>query len=200
MDIKAQKQQARHYVAERLAKMTDKNRAAESRSVCRRLLENLPKPPLTICAYHTMPRSEIDLVPLLQELLTKGYTIALPKTEGKGFVFRKISSMGTLMTGPFNIKEPTDDDPPLDLVTIDIILIPASAFDLAGNRLGRGNGGYDQWVRKVRGLNPNVKVWGIAFEDQIINAVPVEPHDEKVDALITDRGMQIIDKSKAVRQ
>ncbi|MFA7682254.1 MAG: 5-formyltetrahydrofolate cyclo-ligase, partial [Candidatus Peribacteraceae bacterium] len=71
----------------------------------------------------------------------------------------------------------------------DCALIPGRAFDRDGNRLGRGNGSYDHWIREQRTANPQTKIWGIAFECQIVPIVPTEEHDERVDALITARGL-----------
>jgi len=56
------------------------------------------------------------------------------------------------------------------------------------NRLGRGNGGYDHWIEKQRDVNPDTRMIGVAFECQIVNEVPIDAHDEKMDEVITDRG------------
>jgi 5-formyltetrahydrofolate cyclo-ligase len=188
MDIKQQKQQLRSSIAERMAKLSQKDRDAESRSICRRIKENLPENIRTICAYYPMP-TEVNIIPLLQEFLDEGKAIALPRSEGKAFLFRTITSLTDLPPGPYRIPEPGPDAPVLDLAQIDLALIPGIAFDPAGNRLGRGNGGYDQWIVKVREANPNVKLWGIAFDCQIVNIIPMESHDETIDAIITPRMM-----------
>ncbi len=188
MDTKQQKQQLRQSIAERMQKMDQGARDAESRSICRRIKENLPETVKTVCAYYPMP-SEANLLPLLQEFLEDGKAIALPRSEGKAFLFRTVTSLKNLPPGPFKIPEPGPDAPVLDLSTIDLALIPGIAFDPIGNRLGRGNGGYDQWIKKVREANPNVILWGIGFDCQMVNIIPMEPHDETVDAIITPRMM-----------
>lgn len=188
MDTKQQKQQLRLSIAERMQKLSQKDRDAESRSICRRIKENLPENTQTICAYYPMP-TEVNIIPLLQEFLDAGKTIALPRSEGKAFLFRTVTSLTDLPPGPFRIPEPGPDAPPLDLASIDLALIPGIAFDPAGNRLGRGNGGYDQWIKKIREANPNVTLWGIGFDCQMVNIIPLEPHDATVDAIITPRMM-----------
>lgn len=188
MDTKQQKQQLRSSIAERMQKLSQKDRDAESRSICRRIKENLPENAQTICAYYPMP-TEVNIIPLLQEFLDAGKTIALPRSEGKAFLFRTVTSLTDLPPGPFRIPEPGPDAPPLDLASIDLALIPGIAFDPAGNRLGRGNGGYDQWIAKVREANPNVTLWGIGFDCQMVNIIPLEPHDATVHAIITPRMM-----------
>lgn len=188
MDIPTQKQQARTSIAERLAKLDTPSRAAESRSVCRRIREELPGDSLKICAYNPM-RTEVNIIPLLQELITEGHKVALPHTEGRSFAFRMPSSIDHLATGPFNVGEPKASDPLLKLEDVDLILMPGIAFDAQGNRLGRGNGGYDKFLSDLRAVNTRAEVWGICYDCQMLRTVPVEAHDAKVDAVVTARGI-----------
>lgn len=190
MDTRQQKQQARAYVKERMDRMNAKERETESRTLCKRILENLPADTKTVCAYYPMP-SEVNILALLEELLKKGITVSLPRTEGRAFNFRSVTSLAGLPPGPFRIPEPRMEDPLTEIASVDLVLMPGVGFDRAGNRLGRGNGGYDQWLQKLRAANPEARCWGICFDDQVINAVPVEPHDEKIDALVTPRGLTV---------
>jgi 5-formyltetrahydrofolate cyclo-ligase len=61
-----------------------------------------------------------------------------------------------------------------------LILVPGVAFDLRGYRLGRGKGFYDQLLAAVRG-----PTCGVGFDEQIVDAVPVEPHDVRLSCLLT---------------
>jgi len=69
-----------------------------------------------------------------------------------------------------------------DLSAIDLVIVPGRAFDAQGNRLGRGGGFYDKLL-----LNINCPKVAIAFESQIIEKVPHEPHDIKVDKIVTEK-------------
>lgn len=191
MDIRAQKDLVRRSVAERMARMTEQDRQAESRSICRRILEHLPNDVTTVAAYYPM-KTEVDIVPLLEEFLQKGIAIYLPRTEGKSFQFRKINSLKNLEPGPFRILEPTVDDDVFDVHTPILALVPGCAFDGAGNRLGRGNGGYDRWLADIRKQGTACTAWGICFDAQMINTVPMEAHDQPLDAIVTPRGLRII--------
>lgn len=188
MDIPSQKQQARASIAERMAKMDAGQRAAESRSICRRIKEELPGDHLLICGYHPMP-SEVNILPVLKELLSEGHTIALPHKEGRAFAFRIIKSFEDLVQGPFNVPEPHDDDPLAEPANIDLMLIPGRGFDQFGNRLGRGNGGYDIFINHLRTVNPRAEVWGICYDSQMMRTIPMDQHDAKVDAVVTARGL-----------
>lgn len=71
-------------------------------------------------------------------------------------------------------------------------LVPALGFDRMGGRLGRGRGYYDRFLsetdakRKAQGLTPLLKI-GIGFHEQVVEELPCEKHDVKLDAVLTDR-------------
>ncbi len=179
----------RRAINERLARLNEKDRAAESRSIVRRIREHLPEDLSVLCAFMPMA-NEPDIRPLLEALLQKHITLSLPRTEGKAFTFRTITDLTQLERGPFGILEPRVETDALDLKTVQLVLVPGVAFDPSGNRLGRGNGGYDKFLARLRAENPAALAWGIAFDCQMVNAIPVQQHDAKVDAVVTPRGKQ----------
>jgi 5-formyltetrahydrofolate cyclo-ligase len=61
-----------------------------------------------------------------------------------------------------------------------LILVPGVAFDLQGNRLGRGKGFYDRLLAEIRGVK-----CGVAFEEQIVDEIPVGSHDAAMDFIVT---------------
>lgn len=67
---------------------------------------------------------------------------------------------------------------------IDFVLIPGLAFDESGRRLGYGGGWYDRFTSKLRS---GVKLAGLAYEEQVVRSLPAEPHDLRLDLIITDR-------------
>ncbi len=72
------------------------------------------------------------------------------------------------------------------LSAVDLLLVPAVAFTRAGARLGRGGGFYDRLLAQK---GPGTKAWGVCFEMQIVEAIPCEPHDREVDAIVTEVGI-----------
>jgi 5-formyltetrahydrofolate cyclo-ligase len=188
MDLVQRKAELREAVKQRLRLLSLKERAAEGRSLCRRVAELLPRGPLTICGYLPL-RDEADIRPLLRALLKHYHTLYLPRTEGGAMVFRRVQDLQELKPGAYAIPEPSGEAPILDRGTVTHVLVPGRAFDRQGNRLGRGNGGYDHWLRTLRSLNPTVKVWGMCLECQLMLEVPVEQHDEPMNAVITARGV-----------
>ena len=190
MDIREQKRNLRDSISQRISQIPENKRQAESRSLCKRILDNLSPSQLTIAAYVPL-KSETDILPLLRKIIERGDNLYLPVFKNNTLTFRSTNTLNDLKPGKLNIHEPSDCSPELDPRTLDLALVPARAFDREGFRLGRGNGGYDKWIRIQRTLNPETKFCGIALECQIVNDVPREEHDEKVDTVITARGIVV---------
>lgn len=189
MDLLEQKETLRAAMRERLERYPAHTRAAESRSICRRLLEHLPKTPRTLCVFHPL-RTEPDILPLIKKLLQRGDELFFPCFENGKLIFRRAVSLQELKPGPLQIPEPPQESPSLNSKKLSVALIPGRAFDRKGNRLGRGNGGYDTWIAELRNEHPKTKVWGVAFECQLIPAVPHDdPRDQPMDGIITARGL-----------
>jgi 5-formyltetrahydrofolate cyclo-ligase len=88
-------------------------------------------------------------------------------------------AQGPLRAGKFKIMEPTGSAIlPSDL---DLILIPALAVDVLGNRLGKGKGFYDRWLVDVASTN----LFAVVFDSEVLELVPNEPHDKKVNGIVT---------------
>lgn len=183
--IADQKEHLRHSIEERLSRFSEKDRAAEGRTLCRQLKPHIP-PGSVVCAYFPM-RTEADIRPLLTELLARGDRVYLPCYEGK-LVFRRLTEMNALQKGKLGTMEPPPEAEELKPGEAQYVLVPGRAFDSAGRRLGRGNGGYDIWIRRHRKAHGSTRFIGIALECQLVGAVPVEENDEPMDAVVTARG------------
>ena len=82
------------------------------------------------------------------------------------------------------------DGPPLGpeaITDADVILVPALAVDLRGHRLGRGRGSYDRALSRVR---PGQTVLAVVHDEEVLDAVPFEPHDRIVDGVLTPSGVR----------
>jgi 5-formyltetrahydrofolate cyclo-ligase len=85
-----------------------------------------------------------------------------------------------LVPGKFGIREPAAHCPEVPLNRLDLALVPGIAFDVSGGRLGRGKGFYDRLLPAVNGLK-----CGVAFDEQIVDAVPVGPMDVRLNCILT---------------
>lgn len=107
------------------------------------------------------------------------------KDPGKTFYFPKISGdgltvgTGRLAIGKFGIYEPIITS---DTRDFDLMLIPGNAFDIHFNRLGRGKGYFDKFLKTATGFK-----LGIGYDVQVFASVPVEPHDVKMDGVLTEK-------------
>lgn len=125
---------------------------------------------------------ELDIWPLLEEALAGGKLVGLPRfVAGEDrYEACAVQGPGDVLPGHFGIREPRRGLPPLALNLLDFILVPGVAFDLHGHRLGRGKGYYDRLLKQTRGTT-----CGVAFDEQIVGEIPVEPHDLKVNCILT---------------
>lgn len=96
--------------------------------------------------------------------------------------FHRIEKWSDLSVGEAGVLQPSAQSASLkDVNDLHVIIVPGIAFDLQGNRLGRGGGYYDRILEQYRG-----KRIGLAFECQIIESMPVSGHDQRLDWIVTE--------------
>jgi 5-formyltetrahydrofolate cyclo-ligase len=134
-------------------------------------------------------KSEINPLPLIQQLAEAGARLALPAIAGRGkpLIMRAWEFGAPLDRGQWGIREPKPDAPEVEP---DILLVPLLAFDRAGYRIGYGAGYYDMTIHRLRALKPVTAV-GIAFAAQEVPKIPTTPRDERLDLVLTER--EVID-------
>ncbi|MGD9658080.1 MAG: 5-formyltetrahydrofolate cyclo-ligase [Methylocystis sp.] len=131
-------------------------------------------------------RSELNTRPLIDALAAGGCRVTLPVMHKvrHPLVFRAFTPGDDLVKGPFGLSEPAEDRPAYDP---DIVFSPLAAFDRRGFRLGYGGGIYDATLSTLRAKKPVVAI-GVAYACQEADHVPVEPHDQRLDFLMTEQG------------
>ncbi|HEX9652998.1 MAG TPA: 5-formyltetrahydrofolate cyclo-ligase [bacterium] len=150
-------------------------------------LENLP-PFRAARVVHTSVawRNEVNNHQLIKDLLT-GRRVVVPVVDlaSHTLAHSLISGFEDLRPGAFGILEPTPEKMhPVSLAQIDVILVPGVAFDLSGNRIGYGGGYYDDFLRQAKVL----KI-ALCYHFQIVESIPTRVEDERVDILITEKGV-----------
>jgi 5-formyltetrahydrofolate cyclo-ligase len=164
--------------------MSDVERLAAAQAVAARGLPFDVAPGAVVSGYSPI-RSEIDPMPLMRQLASRGIKLALPtvKARGQSLIFRAWSVNDRLLLGSLGIPEPS---PAAAEVVPDVMLVPLAAFDRAGHRIGYGAGYYDHTFSHLRKMNPIVGV-GLAFALQEIETVPALSHDVALDYVLTER-------------
>jgi 5-formyltetrahydrofolate cyclo-ligase len=148
--------------------------------------ERLPAAGAVVSGYWPF-RTEIDPRPLMARLARAGARLALPVTPPKGsdapLSFRLWTPGAPLKPGPFRTPKPGED---CETVTPDLLLVPLLAFDRMGHRLGYGAGHFDRTLEALRAAGP-VFAAGLAHAAQEVSRVPAQPHDQVLDAIVTER-------------
>jgi len=133
-------------------------------------------------------RSEVETLELIKGCINLGIRVAVPLVDASAVCMIPLlikDPERDLVPGYYNIPEP---DPkkslPLNAGEIDAAVIPGSVFDIHGGRLGYGGGYYDRFLVNDA---PQAKRIGLAYELQVVDKVPVEPHDQPLDILVTEK-------------
>lgn len=147
-------------------------------------LESLA-PVEVVAGYHPQG-SEMDPRPVLARLAEAGARIAYPAAAQRdaAFAFRLHDPHIALIPDAYGVPSPPPSAPQVDP---DIVIAPLLAFDRRGGRLGQGGGVYDRTLAALRARKP-VLVIGLAYAAQEIAEVPMGPHDERLDAILTETG------------
>jgi len=140
--------------------------------------------PTIISGYHAIGE-ELDVLPLLIRLIGEGHVIGLPIVrKDKPLIFRLWTPETEMVRGAMGILRPSPNAPE---VTPSVLLVPLAAFDARGFRVGYGGGYYDRTLSQLRAQGPVIAV-GVAFAGQEVERVPEEPHDERLDWMLTPKG------------
>ena len=131
-------------------------------------------------------RSEIDPRPLMDGFRKMGARLCLPVVIDKTtIVFRELVRGAELVDTGFGTRGPGEDAEVLDP---SLLVMPLSVFDHYGGRIGYGAGHYDRAIARLieKGLTP--RLIGMAYDCQHKDLVPVESHDQPLDAMLTESG------------
>lgn len=113
----------------------------------------------------------------------------LPRTVGENRLeFFAVASWDELQPGRYGVLEPHPQGPPARLSADDLVVVPGVAFDPLGNRLGRGKGCYDRAFSADSGEAPTLV--GFGYEFQVVETVPHDDADRRVDAIVTERAVR----------
>ena len=123
-----------------------------------------------------VPPGEPDTDPLFARLAADGKRLLLPRVHEGDIVV--CDGSGPMAVSRFGISEPTG--PALPFEEVGLVIVPGLAFTPAGFRLGYGGGFYDRFLPQVA-----APTFGVCFTEQLVDALPVEPHDVAVQQVIS---------------
>lgn len=197
-DLLAEKKALRREMLARRRALSAEERTRASEMICTRVRAlTMLQEARTIMLYASTGE-EIDLCPLMEELLAEGRHIALPEITGRGVMeARELPAMDALTDGIFGIRTPDPARggiiPPEE---IDLVIVPGAAFDEYGGRLGLGGGYYDRFLPRAQRAVRLV----LAFDFQIVPDVPMGVQDARIDAVLTERRMISCERMKNLEE
>ena len=147
-------------------------------------------PGIVVGGYHALP-DEADPKLLLARLVELGCHAAFPRVTAKDapLEFHLVPDGEVLRPGAYGIHEPLAHWP---VVKPQILLVPLLAFDAQGYRLGYGGGYYDRALAAL-----NIPAIGVAYAGQEVSALPTEPHDWPLVAVLTESGLRNFGEKKS---
>ena len=175
------KRELRKIMKARRREVSPEERRAYSAALCGHLLERddvqLVMGAKGVFAVYLASMDEIDLSLLIERLWAAGCKVVVPAWRDGTYKLVAYSSETELFAGPMNILEPAPEgDGRVSIVEGDVAvwIVPGLAFSRSGARLGYGGGWYDRFLAKS---SPSSISLGVAYPFQIVDDLPLEPHD-----------------------
>ena len=140
-----------------------------------------------VALYAALP-DEVPTRSWFDALRAEGRVALLPRVKsGPRLSFHPLERWEDLVPASYGVAEPPEGAAAMRLGEGDLVLVPGVAFDDAGNRLGRGGGFYDASFPPGE---PAPELVGVAYEFQLVDAVPHGSHDRAMDAIVTEHAFQ----------
>jgi 5-formyltetrahydrofolate cyclo-ligase len=155
-----------------------------------RLLDSKEFQAAKAVALYSPVLNEVFTEQVFREALVRGKLVAYPRVRGNELEFVHVLDASDLRPGAFGVLEPVGTSI-VSPASLDLAVVPGVAFDRAGYRLGYGKGFYD---RGLHGSRCPVFLAGLCFEQQLVNRLPAEEHDVRMDILFTEKGRYDFDK------
>jgi len=177
------KRKLRNILLGRLKKQTEQERKSKSELIEKKLLEQEEFIQAERIMFYLAFDGEVMTESMINKARERGKQIYVPMCDTREKTLRPCVLMkdSVLSRGPYQTLEPQIKiDLPLD--KLNLVIVPALAFDKKGNRLGRGKGYYD---RLLKNMSNHTRSFGLAFDFQILPSLPVEQNDMPVDKVLS---------------
>ena len=181
-NISALKKILRREINLRLKTLSQEDRVNFSREVTAKFLASTVYKNSEVIMAYLSTAEEIQLNEFISTALDDGKILAVPFIERREMQAVRLPNLDALEVGTYKILTVKRDIRKIiDAEKIDCVITPGLAFDAKCNRLGKGGGYYDKFLSRA----VNAKKIALAYDCQLVEKVPVAPHDLKVDAVIT---------------
>lgn len=180
--VELEKKRIRVEILTQLKSQKEECRNRKSRLIKNKLFRHLIFKKAKIVMFYIAFGGEVDTEEMIKEAKRSGKIIAVPVLKSDSALMKPCLLLESvkLVRGPYGILEPAIKTE-VNLEDIDLVLVPGAAFDKQGRRLGRGKGCYDRFLSQ---LPKKAYSLGLAFDFQILPAVPASSHDVNVNKVI----------------
>ena len=182
-DLQIKKDEIRKQILEKRSSLSLKEVNKKSELIIENLAPYL-KNAQNIMIFMDM-KNEVRITKLIELYPEKNFFISkIVNSKNREMKINKYNE-NELVLHKFGYYESSSDDF-YDEKILDIVIVPALAFDSSKNRIGFGGGYYDTFLNKVRGKNKNTLFIGVCYDFQMIEEVPIEGHDVTLDFVINE--------------
>jgi 5-formyltetrahydrofolate cyclo-ligase len=183
VDLKARKRELRSELIAARARLTPGERQAGSAQVAQRLDALAAFTGAATVGLYAPLGTEVDAHPLARAVLSRGGRVAFPRAVlGERLLQFAACDPSELVRGPLGAGEPPPGARLVPLSDLACIVVPGVGFSRDGYRLGRGGGYYDVTLKQA----PHAFVIGVAYAVQLRDRLPREPHDVRLQAVVTE--------------
>ncbi len=166
--------------------LSEKEHIERSEIVKERLFETEEFKKAKTIMFYVSKGSEVRTEHMITESIKMGKTVVVPLSDSKTHTLcaYEIEGVKDLCPGCYGIPEPDSEKcRKVEPEEIDLVIVPGTAFDKKGDRIGYGMGFYDKFLSQVK-----IKTIGLAYDFQVVVHIPGEEHDVKVDMVVMDNG------------
>ena len=154
------------------------DRRMRSERICMAIVQRYSSAAIVATFASTILEPDLDI---LWDLgFFKDRVALYPRIAGSALIWCEVQQLAQLQSGDFGLRQPRGE---ASNKIPDLILIPGLLFSRDCHRLGRGSGHYDRFLSALSGGEHKI---GVCFRKQLVNELPAEDHDVRMDAVITD--------------
>lgn len=189
MAVSNDKSMIRAQLRQKLAAITEPQRRIKSQAACDLIAASPEFAASRVVMLYLATAQEVDTSPLILKCWQAGKTVAVPKVswDQRRMLPVEITTLQTgLTTTDRGLVEPIAGKP-IPVSFIDLVIVPGLGFTSDGHRIGRGMGFYDRFLAQQDFFGLSC---GLAFDEQLVSALPILDHDMPLSMLVTDRGIR----------
>ena len=187
MTILDEKAKLRNKMLHKLRAQPAHEKQTKSISIQEKLREEPTFRDAKVVMFYVATEHEVETMSFIKETIESGKKVAVPFVDhltNRLLALEVHDPYKDLYCGSYGVLEPRPSDTdPVDVSDMDLIIVPGVAFDGHGNRLGHGKGYYDRFLKTVP---THIQRFGLAFDFQMCDEIPVTLDDSRVDKIITN--------------